>query len=344
MSKPAPFLRSWAFYHVAFWAVIFVSLAIDSLEYARYDTLGYLQNLFLRNGLLIALTYVNLYYLLPRFYHAGRKILYWMLLTACVGVFVMIYNNFLFNVIPLFLRSETENKLWFQAASNFFLACRYLFISVLFSYIKEWFDQEKKVREMQIEKLKAESAYLRAQINPHFLFNTMNNLYGLSLRKSEKAPEIILRLSGMMDYMLHDNTDEKVLLSKDVEHLLNYIEIEKIRQRENAAITFTVTGNITGQRIIPLLFLPLVENAFKHGVNSGVACPRFDGKIIVSNGHVEFTMENNFKKLPPRNGIRSGIGIQNLQKRLHLFYEGKHTFSMKQTDSHYSVTLTVFIK
>ena len=177
---------------------------------------------------------------------------------------------------------------------------------------------------MTMEKLRAEVNYLRAQINPHFLFNTLNNLYGLSLQQSPKTPELIIRLSRMMDYMLYEVEGTKVLLQRDLENLLNYIEMERIRQGNNALIYYDVEGEISNQLIEPLLFLPLVENAFKHGVNQIIEGAYLEVKVIIKEDHLSFTVKNNYKAGKDRDQVHQSLGLVNLRKRLELFYPGKH--------------------
>jgi len=194
---------------------------------------------------------------------------------------------------------------------------------------------------MSLEKLRAEVNYLRAQINPHFLFNTLNNLYGLSLQQSEKTPELIIRLSRMMDYMLYEVEGTKVLLQKDLENLLNYIEMERIRQGNNAVIYYDVEGEISNQLIEPLLFLPLVENAFKHGVNQLIEGAYLEVRLILKEDHLTFTVKNNYKAAKDRKQIHQSLGLTNLRKRLELFYPERHLLDIYDDSLNYHVKLEI---
>ena len=210
--------------------------------------------------------------------------------------------------------------------------------------LREKFHQEKQMNQVQLEKITTEINYLKAQINPHFLFNTLNNLYGMSLQKSDKTPEVILKLSKMMDYMLYDTDDAKVYLVKDIENLENYIALEKIRQGNNAYIKYNREGEADEQKIVPLLFLPLVENGFKHGVNELIKGAFLEIRLHISANSVTLMVKNNYKV---KNGTgveqRTGIGLTNLKRRLDLFYPGKHLLTVNQSDSTYEAQLTIHL-
>jgi LytS/YehU family sensor histidine kinase len=225
--------------------------------------------------------------------------------------------------------------------SNAFIAITTLLYSFLFKFLQGWFEQEKKISQIEVAQLSTELKYLRAQINPHFLFNTLNNLYGLALKKSDKTPEVVMRLSEIMDYMLYESNESKVPLKKDVDNLINYIEIERIRQGNNAKIDFTITGEIKTQKIIPLLMLPLFENGFKHGVNKEMANAYLNSHLDVTQTFIELTVINNKPIVPAEKDDGHGIGLQNLRKRLELFYPQKHRLSIVQKPDSYKVYLKI---
>jgi LytS/YehU family sensor histidine kinase len=218
---------------------------------------------------------------------------------------------------------------------------RYTVIAFLLFRLNESVKQKQKLEEVTVQKLQAEVNYLRAQINPHFLFNTLNNLYGLSLEQSEKTPELIIRLSKMMDYMLYEVEGTKVLLQRDIENLENYIEMEKIRQGNNAKIRFVVQGEIKNRLIEPLLMLPLVENAFKHGVNRMIGGAYLDIELTLSKEEIKFTVKNNYKAGKSQEQAHQSLGIINLRKRLELFYPGRHSLDIYDDTMNYHVTLTI---
>ena len=185
--------------------------------------------------------------------------------------------------------------------------------------------------------------YLRAKVNPQFLFNTLNNIYGLALQKSDKTPEIVLRLSDMMEYMISEDNDVKVPLEKELNNLSNYIEIERIRQGNDAQIDFLIEGDPASKKIVPLILLPILENAVKHGINKSVSYAFIDAKIEITDDTITFKVENNQGKKSDQNNdtIRNGMGLNNLKKRLQLFYPNKHKLELYNEPKRFYAQLTL---
>jgi two-component system, LytTR family, sensor kinase len=203
----------------------------------------------------------------------------------------------------------------------------------------DWYEQKKLLQEIQVEKLQAEVNYLRSQVNPHFLFNALNNLYALTLKKSDEAPEVVLKLAELMEYMLYESEDASVPLEKEINYLNNYLELEKIRQGNNADIRLTVKGNTGKCWIPPFLILPLVENAFKHGVNRAVHNAYLFISVDIADD-LEIRIENNKSNSqgPEHNG---GIGLLNLRRRLELLYPGKYVLETADGPDKYQVYLKI---
>lgn len=304
---------------------------------------SYVMTLFVRNGVLLAIVYTNYLIFIPRFFKRKQYIAYFSLFLLAIGlastanVLVDIHNY-----TELKYKISTSDII-FEGIFYVFNFCSYTLTSFLLFSLQEKQTQKERLDQVEVEKLGTEIKYLRAQINPHFLFNTLNNLYGLALEKSEKTPEIVLKLSQIMDYMLYESNDLKVYLKKDVNNISNYIDIERIRQGNNAEIRFEVKGEITDQLIVPLTLLPLVENAFKHGVNSMIK-GAYMHVVITVNGHdLEIDVKNNFKRRAEQEQ-RNGIGLSNLQQRLDLFYPRTHTMKVDAFDDDYHVNLKLNLK
>lgn len=326
--------HTWVFYHLLFWASTTISLLYDIIEYFPYDPFAYSASVIIRIALLAGLVYGNLYVLIPVFY-SKNKLLYWTFLLLLIGLFVLSYRFVYFSTTQMV--SEVPTPFWRGAVTRLTTAIRFLLISVFLKFIQDWFYQEKKISEMTNLQLTTELHYLRSQINPHFLFNTLNNIYSLTLQKSDKAPEVVLRLSEMMEYMLVKNDESKVLLEKEINNLVNYLEIERIRQGNNATIEFEALGDIKGKRIIPMLLLPLLENAVKHGVNKAVVGAYLKANLQQIGNKLTFRVENNNSAVKDDN--QNGIGLVNLRKRLNLFYKNTHHFHIEQDDEKYIATL-----
>ena len=194
---------------------------------------------------------------------------------------------------------------------------------------------------MQRDNLTLELNALKAQINPHFLFNTLNNIYSLALRKSDKAPEMVLKLSDMMRYVLYECNSGPVLVEREIQFVSNYIELERIRHGSHVSINYSLTGNPEESRIEPLLLIPIVENSFKHGINAQMEKGFVEVQLNVVNGKLEMEVINSV----PLNGTslhdKGGIGLDNVKKRLELIYPGKHTIHIESLPEMYKVDLTL---
>ena len=188
--------------------------------------------------------------------------------------------------------------------------------------------------------MQAEVNFLRSQVNPHFLFNVLNNLYALTLKKSDLAPDVVLKLSEMMEYMLYDSDDSKVLLQKEIGYLNTYLELEKLRLGSHSDISLTVSGDLNGQVIAPLLLLPLVENAMKHGVSKQNGNAWLHGDLQVSKSLVKLNIENS-KPLLNRHEGKGGIGLDNLRKRLELLYPSRHQLRIEDKGNSFIVDLEI---
>jgi len=205
----------------------------------------------------------------------------------------------------------------------------------------EWFNNERQKKEMEAEKLSSELAFLKSQVNPHFLFNILNNICSLARKKSDETENAIIKLSQIMRYMLQDSKDEKVSLEKEVEYLNSYIELQRLRLPEKVKIDFTIDGQPELLSIEPLLLIPFVENAFKHGVS-------YQGSSAISihlgtkGNNLSFTVRNNIAKHKDEAVEQgSGIGLKNVMRRLELLYPGKHQLIITDDGNEYLVELDI---
>ena len=200
------------------------------------------------------------------------------------------------------------------------------------------YDQWKWVKSMKAGKREAELGLLRSQINPHFFFNTLNNLYALTITKSEQAPEVILKLSDMMRYTIYEGAKETVKLLDEITYLENYIELHKIRYKKSVEISFSHSVD-TSLTVAPLMFIILLENAFKHGIESLAENAYIHIDLYEDGKFICFDIENNFD--PNDQNESTGIGLDNLKKRLSLLYNEKHVYTVEVTDSVYKTKLKI---
>jgi two-component system, LytTR family, sensor histidine kinase AlgZ len=215
-----------------------------------------------------------------------------------------------------------------------------LFVGML-KFVEDWFELEAKKKEIENEKLIAELRFLKAQINPHFLFNTLNNLYYLATVNSPKTPEVIDKLSQMMRYMLYDSNHPKIAVTKEIDYMKNYIDLEKLRLENKVPIKFDIIGDINNKQIVPLIFITFLENAFKHGVSNSSKDAFVNISIDILNNQCRYLVENR-KLTKTDTGIeKSGIGLQNVNRRLELSYPNKYKLDVTETCDVYKVDLSL---
>ena len=211
---------------------------------------------------------------------------------------------------------------------------------LVFITIAHWlFKQIKSIIRLKNEKAKTELMHLKSQVNPHFFFNMLNNLYGLVGKDAKKAQELILKLSDMMRYSIYDGEKETVLLSEEVSYLENYIELHKMRYHKSIDVKFNIEIKDNDYEIMPLLFIILLENAFKHGVENLRENAYVHINLMAQNNEVGFEIENNFDAI--EDNQESGIGLRNLKRRLELVYPKNHRLLISKTDTIYNAKLNI---
>jgi two-component system, LytTR family, sensor kinase len=286
--------------------------------------------------LVLIMAYTNILFLIPKFYKQ-KKFLHYTFYSVSLILFITLIARL---YLAFFTRWGWQSLNWFEYFDMCLRHSSVYLLSLFLGLTDDWKQQEKRLSAMQTEKIKAELNFLRSQVNPHFLFNTLNNLYSLALEKSDKTPEYILKLSNIMDYMLYESNEMEVPLEKDLDNLKNYIEIERIRHLDGSKIQFDIEGNTKSQMIAPLILLPLVENAFKHGLNARFEDNFVKALVQVEGQKLSFFIENNKNT----EGVAfeekgHGIGLQNLYKRLELFYPKRHYIEITENAKTYAVLL-----
>lgn len=228
----------------------------------------------------------------------------------------------------------------------FFIMAAMLMVVFLAAAIRlafVWFKAQQENQKLMLEKVEAELKFLKAQIHPHFLFNTLNNLYCLTLEKSEKAPEVVLKLSELLDYMLYECNPKFIALEKELQQVNNFIDLELLRYSDRLKIDIEILGDIQRKKIAPLLLITLFENSFKHGVMNNarnswikaVVCAKEDSleiKICNSRQEIVNDFKNNFNS-------NNGIGLQNLQNQLRLLYKENHSLEILESENEYEIKI-----
>jgi len=210
---------------------------------------------------------------------------------------------------------------------------------MIIKFFKLWTIKQREWMLAQQERITAELQLLKAQVHPHFLFNTLNNIYSFSLENSPKTPGLILKLSSLLSYMLYDCRSEEVRLEKEIEIMKNYTDLERERYGNKIEISWNVEGNLKGKFIAPLLMLPFLENAFKHGTSELIEKPWLGVDISVKNDTLKFKIANSKNEYGP-NGPH-GIGIENVKKRLQFIYPDRHDLKINDEGNFFVVSMSV---
>lgn len=319
---------------------------------------GFQRN-FLGYLLLLVFYYLNYYWLVPKFYSKKRRVVYGSILLVCLVIITyipdLLVGNSRFepiqqpnaqehieriqsgNEIPQPPKGPERKK---PPISIFDLRDSFLIQFITVTILSMLLRLDNRLKEIQNEKLKAEVNYLKAQINPHFLFNTLNSIYALTLKKSDQAPWAVLRLSQMMRYVVTESDSEKVPLEYEIQYISDYVDLQKLRMGKNTDFTFEVKGSPSNKQIAPIILVNYIENAFKYGVNPD-ELSKISIFITIDSKGVELAVEN--KITVKQNEIleQTTEGNRNTKKRLDYFYPGKYRLDIDHRNEFYAVKLYI---
>lgn len=321
--------------HLLGW-VIFITLPILALPRPRFipDNMADSTVLFvitLGTLPLMAAFYFNLHILLPRLYLRRR---YWQYALVLLLLFALIQVT----TLAWYLISE-KTQIVFNGTSTF-LHRATAYRSVVILMVSFGVFAYRRWQEVEREKSQAELAYLKAQINPHFLFNSLNSIYYLALQQSERTAGAVEKLSAIMRYVITEAAADTVPLEREANHIGDYITLQRLRLADNVHVNYEVVGDLAGKSIVPLLLISFVENAFKHGISMEQDSPI--DVVLASHGDVlHFSVHN--RKLSGYHGQPSetGIGLGNTRRRLQLAYRDRHSLEVVQTDQDFRVQLKI---
>jgi Histidine kinase len=295
-------------------------------------------------------TYPLIYLLLPRFLMKSRYVLFAMgTLVLLFLTSIVVFYGFVF-ISPQIQhyfgwsgRDPRTNVQLIQCALDITLFnCPTIGgLALSIKLLKGWYLRQEKTAQLATTKANVELQLLKAQIHPHFLFNTLNNIYSFTLTSSPKAPEMVKKLSGLLQYIIHECNQPRVSLRKELEMIRDYMALEKIRYGEEMDMSIDIRGNSDTILIAPLLLIPFVENSFKHGASKMLSRPWVNLHIIIE-GNMFYFLLNNSKPEEYSSPVRDrGIGLTNVQKRLTLLYPGNHVLKMTEEPQHFTVLLEI---
>jgi sensor histidine kinase YesM len=334
-------LHNRVFQHTIFWISQLVCYAVVYGSYAdNYGQTFYTEAIYL--PVKIIFTYFVMYYLLP-FILAGKYVQFFSLfiLGSLVSGVAQRYVAFNFEYPLYYPEALRDPFFWFPKISKMIVSIYpYTFFAVAIKLLKFWYANKQAQQILLQDKLQAELKFLKTQIHPHFLFNTLNNLYALTLKKSDHAPAMVLKLSELINYMLYECREDEVLLEREIKFIYNYVDIERLRYGDKLDVDIRVHGNVNGRKIAPLLLLPFAENCFKHGASLELDQSWVKVDIEVLPDRTLFKVENN-KVTNTRKSNIEGIGINNVKRRLDLLYPGNHELKIISGDETFLVILSI---
>lgn len=335
--RPLPRLAQ----HLGFWVLsYFVFLNVFKTG-SQPEKVDYIYTALFHITLLPAV-YINLYFLLPRFATVRRWPVYLLAVIVLVVVFVWLNDNFFQDwskyILPDFFFISYFT--WWEI-SLFYLV--YLSVTCLLKLSKSWFALSELQRQLlatEKEKVQIELKALKAQINPHFFFNTLNGIYSMSLARDERLPATVLQLSQLMRYFLYESGTDLVPLEKEWQVFEDYIALQKIRSAANLNLQQEVEGEIGKQMIAPLLLVTFLENAFKHGAPVSKETSFIRIHMKVQQNDFNFRIENTIAQVDDvEQGVWKGMGLENVRRRLSLLYPDRHTLDINESNNQFVVNL-----
>jgi Histidine kinase len=295
------------------------------------------------------LVYGILYYFLPQYFSKSKNRIGITVLLILFVVIIACFNylNFLMTfsistrmgyfekmpdasyIIPIWIRQIVFN---YPTIVGFAVAIKLL---------KRWYLKQKETEQLVREKINAELQLLKAQVHPHFLFNTLNNIYSFILNDSDRAPEMIKKLSSLLHYILNDCNRPRVPLDKELSMIQDYIALEQIRYGDRLNLSLHIQGTSKDKMISPLLLIPFVENSFKHGTSRMLTHPWVRLDIHIEKDFLEFKLTNNKPEYNNESSGKKGIGLNNVKKRLQLLYPETHSLKIVESDMSYEVSMKI---
>ena len=332
-------------YHFLFWVLYFVLNFIRWGSYFNDYWYSFKSNL-VEFPLHIVIVYFNIYFLIPKFIINKKYLAYFFNLIVALTILYIVrteLNYFLVskNIWPEAIghqKAFTFNHIVAVTLGEIYVIA---FVSVIKLTI-DWISVRNRNESLENSQLKTELNFLKSQIQPHFFFNTLNNLYALALEKSDKTPSVILKLAEIMQYVLYDVKDTKIKLLKEINYIYTYLELEKLRYGDLVESKINIKGDLDKIAVPPLLFLPFIENCFKHGSKNNDKV-NIEISFYKKMNFLFFSVENNYVK---SNNFftKHGIGIKNIKRRLQLLYGKNYRINILKKDNKYSVNLIIPIK
>jgi sensor histidine kinase YesM len=294
-------------------------------------------------GTLILASSINAWLIIPKFLNRKRYAI-WFISFLLNLIACTLFNHVLFDSLIDYILPGYYFISYYELIDLFKFFLAFVTLATLLHLSWEWFelqDSRHRLTVIEKEKATAELQALMGQVNPHFLFNSLTVLYGLSLKKSEDTSDAIVKLSDILRYVIYESAKGKVSVSSEIELIKNYIALQQYRVTDQVRIEFDDRLVDSKVELEPMLLLPLLENSFKHGIKGDIGPTFIEMKLMATAKEIQFRITNNKAKAPSAEQSWGGIGLKNIRERLRLVYPGRHTFSVHETDSIFSVDLII---
>jgi two-component system LytT family sensor kinase len=335
--------------HILFWIGVFVFNLLEDWSYSD-DKHALIELYVTKLPVQMLVAYWLTYFQLPQYLIKKRYVRFF------ISLFLSVYLTCILYVTYRVLYFEPAHPGYFRAplpqtwfiyfdlikfvmyATSFYIPA---LIMAGIKLIRIQYEEQQKLQLLEKEKLQTELSFLKNQLNPHFLFNTLNNLYMLTLKSSPQAPEVVAKLSETLDYILYRCHEKVVPLTGEIQLIQNYLTLEKIRHHEFVSINFNCKGEFNSKSIAPLIMLSLVENAFKHGINKHPGPSQVTIILAVKDEELNFSVYNSKWNDVDQAGKSNGIGLKNIQRQLELIYPDNHSIHIDDQENSYFVRLKI---
>lgn len=334
-------LSNYKVHHITFWVLYFIFWVF--FFHIRQGLSESVVNAFITVAVHGMVSYFNIYVLFPKFLKKKEYLTYVtsIILSVSLACFLLVIIYLSVNTISF--ESKASVWSWKFFGSNAISISYTVAITMSLKMVKQWYEREKLTSYLEQINLETELKYLKSQINPHFLFNSLNSIYALTLKKSDLAPEHVLKLSGILRYVLYEAQEKFVDLDKEINYVQSYLDLEQMRYGERLKVSFNTTGETTDKIIAPMLFLTFLENSFKHGISSSAEDGFVDVNINVTDHHLQFMISNSKPEgtRSAEKALPGGIGLENVKKRLELLYPERYELYVEGKNDSYEVRLEI---
>ncbi|MFP9112634.1 sensor histidine kinase [Flavobacterium sp. RHBU_3] len=337
--------------HILLWLLLLFFPVADFIKWHEMLPVSF----FVKMLFCVAIFYINYLVLVPELLLKNRGLLYVLAMVAVIALFSYIFSAYegpspyhLKDAVMRLRRGPAPNfgneppmKPRFHFFPNIVMFTLHILMSSVLKVYEEWNVSYKKQKEAETEQKTSELNFLKAQLNPHFFFNSLNTIYSLSIKKSDSTPQAVLNLADLMRYMLYETDKEKVRLTDELSYIESYIELQKLRLTPNNIVNYEVNGNPHGISVPPLLFICFIENAFKHGVNTSHGCD-ISIKFTITHNEIQMLVVNDINRQAFKDAT-PGLGIENTLKRIELYFPDSYKLNKYIEDNKFYVDLSLKI-